>query len=224
MILNFFYFCRCLSHPHPPPGPGHLLCGLSEQQCPGPHHPAPPGAHHLLSWRHELCHHCKRHHDQHPGPFRVCIWNIPSPLWVDPTHQPFHSQLHRCLCIIIYFYPSSSPSHPQLDFHCGCYIHSSNPNISILISDFFIFPRKMYMTQVSTHISQAMPFLVLDVFRGLLHLWTETTFNYLYHLPHLLGRGLPFAHGIPGNRPSTNVNAKAIVFSILQLLPLKHKI
>ncbi|XP_040354009.1 proton-coupled amino acid transporter 3 isoform X3 [Herpailurus yagouaroundi] len=40
---------RCLSHPHPPPGPGHLLCGLCEQQRPGPHHPAPPGAHHLLS-------------------------------------------------------------------------------------------------------------------------------------------------------------------------------
>ncbi|XP_047731547.1 proton-coupled amino acid transporter 3 isoform X4 [Prionailurus viverrinus] len=39
----------CLSHPHPPPGPGHLLCGLREQQRPGPHHPAPPGAHHLLS-------------------------------------------------------------------------------------------------------------------------------------------------------------------------------
>lgn len=112
-ILNFFSLCRCLSHPHPPPGPGYLFCGLCEQQCPGPHHPTSPGAHHLLCWRHELCHHCKGCHDQHPGPFRVCIWNIPSPLWVDPTHQPFHNQFHRCLCIIIYFYSNSSPFLPS---------------------------------------------------------------------------------------------------------------
>ena len=112
MILNLFSPHRCLSHPHPPPGPGHLPGGLREQQCPGPHHPSLPGAHHLLPWRHELYHHCEGHHDQHPGPFGVCIWNIPSPLWIDPTHQPFGSQLHRCLCIIIYFYSDSSPIFP----------------------------------------------------------------------------------------------------------------
>ncbi|XP_051700350.2 proton-coupled amino acid transporter 3 isoform X3 [Oryctolagus cuniculus] len=38
----------CLRHSHPPPGPGHLPGGLREQQRPGPHHPAPPGDHHLL--------------------------------------------------------------------------------------------------------------------------------------------------------------------------------
>lgn len=56
--------------------------------------------------------------------------------------------------------------------------------------------------------------------------------HHLYHQPHVLGRGMPFAHDIPGNRPSMNVNAKAIFFSrekkknnfSLHLLPLKHKI
>ncbi|XP_057346561.1 proton-coupled amino acid transporter 2 isoform X3 [Manis pentadactyla] len=61
-----------LGHPHPPPGPGHLPGGLRERQCPRPHHPAPPGDHHLLLGGHEPPHHRQGRPDQHPGLCGLC--------------------------------------------------------------------------------------------------------------------------------------------------------
>ncbi|XP_073086522.1 proton-coupled amino acid transporter 2 isoform X2 [Manis javanica] len=61
-----------LGHPHPPPGPGHLPGGLRERQCPRPHHPAPPGDHHLLLGGHEPPHHRQGRPDQHPGLRGLC--------------------------------------------------------------------------------------------------------------------------------------------------------
>ncbi|XP_016069383.1 PREDICTED: proton-coupled amino acid transporter 1 isoform X2 [Miniopterus natalensis] len=65
-----------LGNPHPPPGPGHLPSGLREQQCPGPHHPAPPGDHHLLLRGHEPPHHRQGHPDQHPGLRGLCSGDV----------------------------------------------------------------------------------------------------------------------------------------------------
>ncbi|XP_014641644.1 PREDICTED: proton-coupled amino acid transporter 1 isoform X2 [Ceratotherium simum simum] len=72
--------CWHLGHPHPPPGPGHLSGGLREQQCPGPHHPAPSGDHHLLLGGHKPPHHRQGRPDQHPGLRGLCGGDVRGPL------------------------------------------------------------------------------------------------------------------------------------------------
>ncbi|XP_067588431.1 proton-coupled amino acid transporter 1 isoform X2 [Pseudorca crassidens] len=92
--------CWRLGHPRPPPGPGHLPGGLREQQCPGPHHPAPPGDRHLLLRGHEPHHHRQGRPDQPPGLRGLCGGDVCDPLRADPAQQRSHlRQLHQCLCI-----------------------------------------------------------------------------------------------------------------------------
>nr|XP_030690026.1 proton-coupled amino acid transporter 2 isoform X2 [Globicephala melas] len=85
-----------LGHPHPPPGPGPLSGGLPEQQCAGPHHPTPPGDHHLLLRGHESHHHHQGRPDQHPGLRGLCDGDLPGPGRADPVRRPSHLfQLHH---------------------------------------------------------------------------------------------------------------------------------
>uniref|UniRef100_A0A8C6CXH1 Solute carrier family 36 member 1 n=1 Tax=Moschus moschiferus TaxID=68415 RepID=A0A8C6CXH1_MOSMO len=105
--------CWHRGHPHPPPGPGHLPGGLCEQQCPGPHHPAPPGDHHLLLGGPEPHHHRQGRPDQHPGFCGLCGRDVPDPVRADPAEQSSHlHQLHQCLCIASWVRPCTSPLHP----------------------------------------------------------------------------------------------------------------
>ena len=95
MILSLFSPHRCLSHPHPPPGPGPLPGGLPEWQCPGLHHPTPPGDQHLLLRGPEPHHHHQGHPDQHPGLRGLCDGDLPGPRWADPVRRLSHLfQLH----------------------------------------------------------------------------------------------------------------------------------
>ncbi|XP_072810468.1 proton-coupled amino acid transporter 2 isoform X3 [Vicugna pacos] len=85
-----------LGHPCPPPGPGSLPGGLREQQCPGPHHPTPPGDRHLLLRGYEPPHHHQGRPDQHPGLRGLCDGYLPGPGRADPVRTPSHlSQLHH---------------------------------------------------------------------------------------------------------------------------------